>query len=80
MSSQPDLILQLAHHIREDAERRGFGPVEVHVDARVSLNGRRSQPLIDPSIDLAAMRDGVAPKPWVMPAPAATPPHTKVVL
>jgi hypothetical protein len=32
MSSQPDLILQLAHHIRADAERRGLGPVEVHVD------------------------------------------------
>ena len=40
MSGQPDLILQLAHHIRDDFERRGQGPVEVRVDALVSLNGR----------------------------------------
>src|SRR5690606_8670739 len=41
MSSQPDLILQLAHHIQEDLDRRGMGPVEVRADSRVTLNGRR---------------------------------------
>jgi hypothetical protein len=42
MSSQPDLIVQLAQHIRRDFERRGLGPVEVRADSRVALNGRRS--------------------------------------
>lgn len=80
MSSQPDLILQLAHHIHDDAERRGKGPVEVRVESRVSLNGRRSTLLIDPSVDLARVTDGITPLEWVMPAPSTPPPHTKVVL
>ncbi|HEX2671202.1 MAG TPA: HTTM domain-containing protein, partial [Polyangiaceae bacterium] len=40
MSSQPDLILQLAHRIRDDYEAKGWGPVEVRADTWVSLNGR----------------------------------------
>ena len=42
MSGQPDLILQLAHHVKEDFELRGLGPVEVRTELRVGLNGRRS--------------------------------------
>jgi vitamin K-dependent gamma-carboxylase len=80
MVSQPDLILQLAQHIRDDASRRGLGPVEVRVDARASLNGRRSAPLIDPRIDLASMRDGLRAQPWILPAPNQAPPHTRVSL
>ena len=80
MSSQPDLILQLAHHIRADYERRGFGPLEVHVDSRASLNGRRSAPLIDPAVDLTTIRDGLAQASWVLPAPSQPPPHTRPVL
>lgn len=80
MSSQPDLILQLAHHIRADFERRGVGPVEVHADARVSLNGRRGAPLVDPSVDLGRVSDGLGRATWVLPAPRQAPPHTKPVL
>lgn len=80
MVSQPDLILQLGHHIGEDLERRGFGPVEVRVDARASLNGRRSAPLIDPRVDLAQVSDGVALQPWILPAPITPPPHTRISL
>jgi vitamin K-dependent gamma-carboxylase len=80
MVSQPDLILQLARHIREDAQRRGLGAVEVRVDARASLNGRRSAPLIDPRIDLASMRDGLRSQDWILPAPTDAPPHTRVSL
>ena len=60
MSSQPDLILQLAHHVRDDFERRGLGPVEVHADAVASLNGRRLSALVDPEVDLATI-DELAP-------------------
>jgi hypothetical protein len=80
MVTQPDLILQLARHIREDAQRRGLGPVEVRVDARASLNGRRSARLIDPRVDLASMSDGLRLKPWILPAPQDAPPHTRVSL
>jgi hypothetical protein len=77
MSSQPDLILQLAHHIAQDFEQRGRGPVAVYADARVALNGRRSRPMIDPNVDLTQVRDGLAPASWVLPAPMAPPPHTR---
>lgn len=73
-SGQPDLILQLAHHIADDFAARGQGPVQVRVDALVSLNGRRLHPMIDPDVDLAQIRDGVAPAPWILPAPSGPPP------
>lgn len=79
MSSQPDMILQLAHHIARDFERRGRGPVAVYADTRVALNGRRSQPLIDPTVDLTQVRDGLALASWVLPAPETPPPHTRIV-
>lgn len=80
MSSQPDLILQLAHHIREDFERRGLGPVEVRAESRAALNGRRSALLIDPRVDLARVEDGLARAPFILPAPLESPAHTRPVL
>ena len=75
-AAQPDLILQLAHHIRDDWERRGFGPVEVRVDAVASLNGRRLARLIDPAVDLASVRDGLGQARFILPSPTEPPPHT----
>ena len=69
MAGQPDLIAQLARHVRADFERRGLGPVEVRVDAWVSLNGRRARRLIDPEVDLARVGSGLAPAAWILPAP-----------
>lgn len=77
MSSQPDLILQLAHQIAQDFEQRGRGPVAVYADARAALNGRRSRPMIDPNVDLTQVHDGLASASWVLPAPEAPPPHTR---
>ena len=68
-SGQPDLILQLAHRIRDDLRAAGHRDVEVRADAWVSLNGRRSTPMIDPDVDLARVEDGVAPAAWILPAP-----------
>ncbi|MBO6936881.1 MAG: HTTM domain-containing protein [Deltaproteobacteria bacterium] len=67
METQPDLILAYAHHLAERWEREGRGPVAVHADGWVSLNGRRRQRLIDPAVDLAKAHDGLAPKPWIRP-------------
>jgi hypothetical protein len=80
MSSQPDLILQLAHHIRRDFDAKGLGPVEVRVDARVALNGRRSAPFIDPTVDLTNVHDGMGLAQFVLPAPSEPPAHTRPVL
>ncbi len=80
MSSQPDLILQLAHHIREDFRKRGRGDVEVRADSFVSLNGRRSARLIDPTVDLSRIGDGLGRATYVLPPPDTAPPHTRPVL
>jgi hypothetical protein len=74
MAGQPDLILQLAHEIARDYDARGLGPVAVYADAWVSLNGRRAVRLIDPNVDLAATRDGLARAHWILPAPTSLPP------
>lgn len=80
MVTQPDLILRLAHHIRDDFARRGRGPVEVRVESSVTLNGRRAEPLIDPTVDLASIEDGLTRASWILPAPKQPPPHTRPVL
>lgn len=72
-SGQPDLILQLAHRIRDDFEARGHERVEVRVDAWVSYNGRPSARIIDPSVDLARVRDGFGPADWILPVPEREP-------
>jgi vitamin K-dependent gamma-carboxylase len=79
MASQPDLVLQLAHHIRDDFQRRGYGDVEVRAESVASLNGRSGAPLVDPAVDLTTIRDGVGAASWIMPAPREAPPHTRPV-
>jgi hypothetical protein len=81
MAGQPDMILQLAHHIRDDYAARGFGPVEVYADSLVSLNGRPAQPMIDPHADLARIEDGLARAQWITPPPGDPPPlHRRLQL
>lgn len=74
MSGQPDLILQLAHRIEHDFAAQGRGPVEVRVDALVSLNGREIRRLIDPDVDLTTIDDGLGKATWILPAPSGPPP------
>ncbi|WP_394832614.1 HTTM domain-containing protein [Pendulispora rubella] len=79
MAGQPDLILQLAHRVRQDAEARGEGPVEVRVDALVSLNGRRLRRMIDPDVDLASIPDGLGRRDFILPGPTESPPHIRPI-
>lgn len=72
MAGQPDLILQLAHHIGDELRRRGYPPFTLHAITRVSLNGRPPQPMIDPAVDLLQIRD-VGPRTWVLPGPTTPP-------
>jgi hypothetical protein len=73
MCGQPDLIVQLARHIARDYGERGLGEVEVYVDALVSLNGRPPAPLIDPSVNLLEIEDGLARAGWILAAPTSKP-------
>ncbi len=79
LGGQPDLILQLAHHVRDAESKRVGAAVEVRVDALVSLNGRRAQALIDPTVDLARVEDGLGLARWILPAPEGPPPAIRAV-
>lgn len=80
MAGQPDLVVQLAHTIGQDYAAREGGPVEVRAEAIASLNARPGVPLVDPSIDLMTVHDGIGPASYVMPAPVGPPPPTRPVL
>lgn len=69
MASQPDMIVDFAQIVARDFRRRGVREPQVTVDAFASLNGRCAARLIDPAVDLAARRDGLAPKSWILPSP-----------
>lgn len=67
MAFQPDLIRQTAHIIADDFAERGHANVVVKADAFVAFNGRPNTRLIDPGVDLASVKPGLAPKGWVLP-------------
>ena len=48
MSTQPDFILEYAHHLGHHFENDGHENVQVFVESHVALNGRGSRPYIDP--------------------------------
>lgn len=65
MSTQPDMLLQYAHHLRDQFAQRGFRKPQIYVDSYVALNGRMGKPLVDPETNLAKEADSLAPKTWI---------------
>lgn len=55
MSFQPDMIWQFAKYLEKRYQLDGQDNVEIRVNSMVSLNGRKSRPLIDPEIDLTSI-------------------------
>ena len=53
MANKPDMILLFARHLAEQKRREGYDNVEVRAKVTTSLNGRKPQVLIDPTVDLA---------------------------
>jgi len=66
MSTQPDMILQFAHHLKEIYEERGIKNPEVRVKSYVSLNGRGSRLFIDKEVNLAARQESFRHKDWLL--------------
>ena len=66
MSTQPDMMLQYAHILRDYYSDHGFQSPQVFVDSYVALNGRLGRPLIDPRVDLARETDSFSHKPWIL--------------
>lgn len=67
MATQPDMILQFAHLLKKDFERKGFQNPQVRAEVYVSLNGRGSRMLIDPDLNLAGQQESLGPKNWILP-------------
>ncbi|MBT9392791.1 HTTM domain-containing protein [Hymenobacter sp. NST-14] len=67
VATQPDMLLQFAHLLRDDYRRRGMPAPQVRAEVYVTLNGRSSRLLINPDLDLASQREGFGPKTWILP-------------
>jgi len=68
LATHPELIWQFAQHLRRHYAAQGVAPIEVYAGGRVSLNGRRAQPLVDPRVDLAAQPwPLLSAVPWIVP-------------
>lgn len=76
MSTQPDMILQFAHHLRDQYRNKSirireeeyvFRNPEVRVRSYVSLNGSGAREFIDPDVNLAALEYNLQHRPWVKP-------------
>lgn len=76
MARQPDMILQFSQHLADNLRRQGYDRIEVRANASISLNRRKPQPLIDPSVNLVGQSRILVGAPWIMPLrkqlPAAT--------
>lgn len=67
MSFQPDFILEYAHFLGEHFAGQGHENLEVYVESYVALNGRKSQPYINPDINLLEVKDSFLPKTFILP-------------
>jgi vitamin K-dependent gamma-carboxylase len=64
----PDMILQFAHRLEEIYRANGIDDVQVRVDARARLNGRRWQRYIRREVDLTSVpRPYLPPADWIVP-------------
>lgn len=70
LATQPDMILSYAHYLKEKFEQLGYREVKIYAQTQVAYNGRLSQPLIDPEVDLASERHSFLNKPWILPLTA----------
>jgi hypothetical protein len=67
MATQPDMILQYAHILRDHYITQGFQSPGVYVDSYVALNGRLGKPLVHPLTNLSKENESLAHKPWILP-------------
>lgn len=66
MSTQPDMILQYAQHLVAQRVEQ-YPHLEVYAESYAALNGRPSQLLIDPQVNLRHFGHNLWPKPFLVP-------------
>jgi len=67
MNTQPDMILQFSHFLRDKYQSKYDAQVEVYVESYATINGKGSRPFINPDINLARIKRGYQHKNWVLP-------------
>ncbi|MDR9419566.1 HTTM domain-containing protein [Gracilimonas sp.] len=67
MSFQPDFILEYAHHLEDHYQQQGIEDPEIYVESYVALNGRQSQPYVNPDVDLTVIKPSLQHKKWLLP-------------
>ncbi|MEO1487187.1 MAG: HTTM domain-containing protein [Bacteroidota bacterium] len=67
MAFQPDFIVAYAHFLKEHFQKDGHQNIAIYVESYVALNGRLSQPFVNPKIDLTTVRDTFEHKSWILP-------------
>jgi hypothetical protein len=75
VAKRPEMTRQFAHYLeRVWAERYGTRDIEVRAFTAVSLNGRRSQALVDPTRDLTKIGYTFGYSDWILPLTEPMPP------
>jgi vitamin K-dependent gamma-carboxylase len=64
---KPDLVLQMAHKLRDYYQEKWLSKVSVYATSRVSLNGRPREEMISQGVDLALEERTIKPYKWVKP-------------
>jgi len=67
LGERPDFVLQYAHLIAKELSDRGHPDAKVYADSNVVLNGRKSQPMIDPEVDLSKVPRTLGHNTWIVP-------------
>ena len=63
----PDMLLQFAHFLEDEWQRKGQAPTSVTVKANCALNGRQRQPMVDPELNLLEINSNQLASEWILP-------------
>ncbi|CAM4298478.1 Vitamin K-dependent gamma-carboxylase [Pedobacter westerhofensis] len=67
MATQPDMILQYAHFLAEEYQKKGIKNPVVTAQSYVTLNGSGSRLYIDSTVNLANETESFDHKKWILP-------------
>ena len=66
MASQPDMILQYAHFLKQKYMESGMKNPKITVESYVTLNGSGSRLFINKYVDLTKLSDSFENKWWIL--------------
>lgn len=77
LGQRPQFIHQYVQYLKAKFQAAGIADPIIHVESRVSLNGRAFETMIDPGVDMAkAPMFFFSHDPWILPLPENTSPGT----